>query len=271
MTSTWQDVRCASIPESELRVLADLRREGGIRVTIARGRAWVCWDDGPDAEATRRNLVERLLPLAGVEIFSRSGRAWRRPGECLPAFSLPVVEGPDGDRLDRLILPEPLEIVPPDADPPRPVPLRLTRDERAGARPATALRCRPGPLAGWADRAPSAWIESVSAAWCAPAGWGPGEPEVLLIGPANRLPHVDDGLRFWGDKVLIPLGYRAEPELSDRSVRDVVGAGPDDLVVVDEEGPELIPRQAFRPLRRATIRRAVAVAMSVDSKRGGMP
>jgi hypothetical protein len=269
MTAPWQYVRCASIPESELPILADLRREGSIRVTIARGRAWVCWEDGPDAEATRCILVERLLPLVGVEIFSWSGRTWQRPGECLPAFDLPIGEGPGGDQLDRLILPEPLEIVPPDGDSPRPVPLLLTRDDRP--RPATALRCRRGRLAAWADWAPTAWIESISAAWSAPAGEGPDKSEVLLMGPTNRLPHAEDGLRFWGHEVLIPLGYRAEPELSDRALREVVGAAPEDLVVVDEEGPELIPRQAFRPLRRATIRLAVADLMSGASNRGGTP
>ena len=48
-------------------------------MTVAGGRAWICWDDGPAAETTRRVLVERLLPLIGVEIFSSRGRHWHRP------------------------------------------------------------------------------------------------------------------------------------------------------------------------------------------------
>ena len=83
-------------------------REPGIRVTIAGGRAWVSWDDGPSAEATRHVLVERLLPLAGVEIFSGAtavtgtGRASRcRRSTCRSATDR------HGDRLDRAIVPEP--------------------------------------------------------------------------------------------------------------------------------------------------------------------
>src|SRR5262245_7031157 len=120
MTPRWQDVRCASIPVEDLPVLADLRREPGIRVTIAQDRAWVCWDDGTGSEATRRILVGRLLPLAGVEIFaSRDGR-WHRPGESLPAFHVPIGDGSTGHALDRLILPEPLVASRPEGDAAKP-------------------------------------------------------------------------------------------------------------------------------------------------------
>src|SRR6185312_13665302 len=102
MPPTWQDVRCASIPEADLSVLADLRRDPGVLVTVAGGRAWICWDDGPAAETTRRVLVERLLPLNGVEIFSSRGRHWHRPGDSLPAFDVPIGDAGAGDRLDRM-------------------------------------------------------------------------------------------------------------------------------------------------------------------------
>ena len=152
-----------------------------------------------------------------------------------------------------------MSVVRPAVDAPVPVPLRIVRDADGRPRPAAALRCRLEGLADWAEQAPSAWIESISAAWCpAPAAGGPGEAEVLLLGPAARLPAPAHGLRYWGVDVLIPIGYRAEPDLADRALRAAVGAGPDDLVVLDAEGPELVPRQAFRPMSRAGIRRALA-------------
>ena len=272
MTLPWQDVRCASIPEGDLSVLADLRREPGIRVTVERGRAWVSWEDGPDSEATRRILLERLLPLAGVEIFARLEGRWHRPGLRLPAFDVPIGDGQHGIPPARAILPDPLEIVPTPTDDPRPVQLRLVRDDRGIARPATAVRCRLAELARWADRAPSGWIESLSGAWSAPPSSGsPAEAEAIVLGgvetssrtesrPAawGLLPPIEGGLRFWGSDVLIPLGYRADPELIDRALREAVSAGPDELVLLDPAGPERIPRQAFRPLSRSSIRLAAA-------------
>lgn len=268
MLSSRSEIRCASIPEAELARLADLRREPGISVTLDCGRAWVVWDDWTDLDGTRPILVERLLAIAGVEVFVRRGSRWHRPGESLPAFDLPAEVGRSGDRLDRLVFPDRLDIVPPPAERPRPVALRLVRDDRGVVRPASALRCRPRDLLPWAERAPSACVESVRGAWHAPAG---GEPEVLLVGPSHRLPVVEDGVRFWGRSVLIPLGVRTEPELGERALREVAGAGEDDLVVFDDRGPELIPVDALRTLRRAMIRLAAAGRGSAAAGRGGSP
>ncbi len=268
MIARWQDVRCASIPVEDLSVLADLRREAGIRVTIAQGRAWVCWEDGPDADATRRILVRRLLPLADVEVFARREGRWHRPGQHLPSFGVPVCDASGGVPLDRVILPEPLTMRGPGGEAARPVPLRLVRTEDQRARPATALRCRMADLAGWAQWAPSGWIESLSAACCATLGRGPGDAEVLLLGPAERLPTAADGQRFWGIDVLIPLGFRTEPPLAEPALRAAAGAGADDLVVLEDEGPELIPRRAFERLSRAAIRLAAA---SGPATGGGPP
>ncbi len=72
------------------------------------------------------------------------------------------------------------------------------------------------------------------------------------------LPASLGGSRFWGVDVMIPLGFRADPELSEAALRRLVGAGPDDLVVLDANGYERIPRGSFRPLSRAGIRLASA-------------
>jgi MoxR-vWA-beta-propeller ternary system domain bpX2 len=283
MITQWEDVRCASIPLEDLSALADLRHEAGIRVTIIGDRAWVYWDDGARSEATRRILLERLLPLAGAEMFLHRDGRWHRPGECLPAFDVPIGDGSSGAGLDRVILPQPLRLLPPAVDAPRAVPLRLKRDRSGWSRPVTAARCRLADLADWAERVPSTWIESLSGAWCA-LDADPDRAEVLLLGRAglaareeprppgsSRLPALNGGLRFWGRDVLIPLGERTEPDLPERALRDVVGARDDELVVLDAEGPELIPRQAFRPLCRASIRLARAAWPSRPGRGGGQP
>jgi MoxR-vWA-beta-propeller ternary system domain bpX2 len=286
MTPRWQDVRCASIPVEDLWVLADLRGEPAVRVTIAGERAWVCWDDGPKSEVTRKILLGRLLPLAGVEIFAPRDGRWYRPGEALPAFDVPIGEGTGESALDRLILPEPLVASRPEGEPPEPVRLRVVRDQTDRSRPATAVRCRLADLAHWAEHAPSSWIESLSAAWSEPPGGDQDGAEVLILAAADlasraplrppirdslagmeprppgrvHLPALEEGTRFWGSDVLIPLGHRPEPDLADRALRQAVGAGPDDLVVLDDDGVELIPRPAFRPLSRAGIRLARGIS-----------
>jgi len=101
----------------------------------------------------------------------------------------------------------------------------------------------------------SARLASLLAAWTAGAGQ-PGQADVLVLGAPGSLPEVGSGRRFWGDDLLIPLGWRADPELPEPALRGAVGAGPDDLVVLDVAGAELIARAAFQPLSRAGIRLA---------------
>ena len=49
----------------------------------------------------------------------------------------------------------------------------------------------------------------------------------------------------------------ADVQRAVRRLRHAVGAGPEDLVVLDGEGFELIPRAEFLPLSRAAIRLAL--------------
>ena len=79
------------------------------------------------------------------------------------------------------------------------------------------------------------------------------------------------GLRFLGVHLLVPLGFRAYPELPERAFCHAVGAGPNDLIVLDDEGYELIPRDAFQPLSRAGIRLAGEGKMSGRPGGGRQP
>jgi hypothetical protein len=67
---------------------------------------------------------------------------------------------------------------------------------------------------------------------------------------------------------MLPLGFRADPDLSESALRRLVGAGPDELVVLDAAGYERIPRAAFRPLGRAGIRLAM-MGLASGRHRGG--
>jgi hypothetical protein len=256
MHPRWQDVGCASIPVQDLPVLADLRHRPGIRVSIVGDRAWVCW--ASESESARQLLIERLLPLSRVEMFARRNGHWYRPGEHLPAFGVPIGDGSGGTLLDRVVLPRAMSAARPTDIPPRPIPLRLVRDRLCQSRPAAAVSCRLTRLAEWAERETTVRIAALTAVWISNSEGDPGEAEVLVLGQSGMLPTIRGGSRFWGEDLLIPMGFRVDPELSESALRRAVGAGPGDLVLLDVQGPELIPREAFRHLSRAAIRLACA-------------
>jgi hypothetical protein len=269
MTSGWQDVCCASIPVADLPVLADLRRLPGIRVSIREDRAWIRWE--ADSESTRRVMVERLLPLSGVEMFARRDGHWYRPGESLPEFRVPIGDGSDGVPLERMIFPRPMSASVPEDTLPEPIALRLVRDAGGRHRPAAMVCCRLDRLADWAERETSARIASLMGSWVLGPVGGTESIEILVLSEGESLPASLGGSRYWGMHVMIPLGFRADPELSESALRRLVGASPDDLVILDDAGYERIPRGAFRPLSRAGIRLARAGIISGRLRGGRRP
>jgi hypothetical protein len=254
MSSPWQDVGCVRIPAGGLPVLADLRGRAEIRVSVVADRAWIAWKPGPGP--LQQALLRRLLPLPGAETFLRRGGRWYRPGESLPAFEVPANLGSEGDPLERILLPRAMKPIPASDPPPSPVPIRLLREERGRPRPAVAILCRLDRLAAWAERASAARLAALAAAWAAAPGDRPGDPEVLVLGATASMPEIAEGLRLWGGAFLVPLGFRPDPDLPEPALCRAAGAEADDLVLALDRGFELLPREAFRPLTRASIRLA---------------
>jgi len=254
MTAPWKDVRCASIRVEELSRLADLRGRPEIRVSIAGGMAWVCWE--PESELMQAILVRRLLPLPSVELFTERGGRWYRLGEHLPAFSVPIRDGSAGVPLDRIVLPAPIQAQRPEGIPTVSQAVCLVRDDRSRARPSSGLKCPLGVLAAWAESATSAQIARLQAGWSGGSSRSEGDAEVLVLGSPGAIPLLPDGVRFWGTDLLIPLGFRADPELPEPALHHALGAGATDLAVLDHDGFELISRAIFKPLSRAGIRLA---------------
>jgi hypothetical protein len=94
------------------------------------------------------------------------------------------------------------------------------------------------------DRAPTTELEAVRAACCGSL--------ILLLGAT--LPTVSVGRRFWGRRVLVPLGYRPEPALAEDALRSALGVLPDELLLIDHGGVEVVPGDVFQPVRRAAVR-----------------
>jgi hypothetical protein len=254
MTPEWKEVGCARISVEDLRFLSDLRRGPGIRVSIVGDRAWLCWE--PGSEGAHEALVRRIWPLRGVELFTKRAGRWYRLGEHLPVFDVPESGGSSGVPLERIVLPKPITARRPGDVPPDPMRLRLVKDQQGQARPATAVCYRLSSLAAWAECASSAQLAALHGAWTEGPKGAADLAEVLVLGVAGRLPLLPGGLRFWGMEVLIPVGFRTDPDLSESGLRRAVAAGPEDLVVCDWDGFELVSRAVFKPLSRGGIRLA---------------
>jgi hypothetical protein len=217
-----------------LESLAALRAKGGVRV-IPGDAAWVTWEhDRPD-------VISAVLAVPGAELFEpREGR-WFRPDDHLPAFDVP----PTGElvALERVVVPAALTPTEPDGREHRRVPLTLVRSEVV--KPTSAIRCRVDFLREWADSATTAEITGVKASRCGDVAWLLGKNFLAIAGAE----------RFWGDRVLIPLGFRTEPDWPESALREATGVGPGEILVLTESGSEALPADAFRPLTRAAIRR----------------
>jgi hypothetical protein len=254
MTAAWKDVRCASIRVEDLPSLADLRRETQIRVAIEGNRAWIYWERS--SEEMLRIVVGRILPRPGAQLFTeRDGRLYRL-GEHLPAFSAPIADCPAHVALHQVVLPEPITGSRPDLGPRERALVRVVRDESGRCHEATALRCPLGALATWANLATPAQLARLRCAWTGRSGGSFDDPQVFLLGSGQKLPLLPGSQRFWGDLLLIRLGFRADPDLPEPTLRLALGSAASDLVVLDHDGFELIPRDVFRPLDRAAIRLA---------------
>jgi hypothetical protein len=239
MTSTLDQVCLASLPAPALAVLAGLRREPGISVILEGDRAWVLWEPGTVA------VLRRVLPVPGVELFVRREGHWHRHGRRLPASGLPEALAGEAVPLHRAVTPVPIRAIPPGPTAPPPARLGLVRDDRV--RPATALRCALEELGRWAETATTAEIRALRAARAA---------ECVMVRGA-RLPALAGGERFWGDRVLVPLGFRAEPDLPESALRAALHVADDALLVLEAEGFEAVPREALRPLSRSSLRLAL--------------
>jgi MoxR-vWA-beta-propeller ternary system domain bpX2 len=252
MTRSLKDICSATIRVEDLPLLAELRDRSEIRVSIAGDRAWIWWK--PEMEAMQEILIKWLLPLPGVELFSERGGRWYRWGEHLPAFGVAVPDDRRGVALERIVLPKPVSAQRPESLQVDRVRIGVVRDERCQSRPATALYCRLSALHAWAEQSTSAAFAGLRAAWTGGPAGERGEAEVLVLGQQGSLPTPQSGERFWGTDVLIPLGFRADPDLAEPALKSAVGAGPNDLVVLRPEGFDVIARAIFRPLCRAGVR-----------------
>jgi hypothetical protein len=231
-----QHLSAALLPVAGLGALADLRCRSDIRVAMDDVLGWVMWPAGDEA------VISRLMPVAGVALFHEETGTWFQLGSRLPTADLPRF-GP-GQPLHDVLVPAPFAATPPDEPTLTPVVFRFV--PASTHRPTSALLCSLRELATWADGASSIRLASFTAARL--------QDQILLRG-AN-LPLLPSGVRLWGQRVLLPLGRRLEPDLGDEAVYDALGVADNEIVYWSDAGPEAIAVEAFTPLLRASLRLA---------------
>ena len=207
---------------------------------------------------TRDPGAARILPLEGVELFTERGGRWYRLGEHLPAFGVPFRDGEDGVALDRLLIPGKLSAQRPDGA------IRGCVACRPGARRAAEGSAGDGHevlASGAARSGPSRRLRPSFLGCKGPGGKPPdgaeGDAEAFVLGAPGKLPLLAGERAVLGEPI---CWFRWDSGLirSFPSGRFAGWSGPaqDDLVVLDEDGIELIARGAFKPLARAGIRLA---------------
>jgi hypothetical protein len=237
MTSPLNDVRCARLPAAALPVLAELRAVPDVGVIQQGEYAWVYWHPQDDT------VLRRLLPVRDLELYVQRDGLWYRHGRDLPSFGVP--DECSGQPLHRVIFPVPVQPLPPPTAATRPCRLTLVRDDRP--RETTGMLCESADLGRWADRATTAELNELRAARTG--------RRVVVLG--EHLPPLAAGERLWGERVLVPLGYRPEPALPETAVTEALGMGPDEILLLDKEGPQVLSRTVLQPLTRAGVRLAL--------------
>jgi hypothetical protein len=235
MLAQWRDVECACIPAKDLAALAELRALPGLRVLFRDDQAWVYWEGNADP------IIAKLLPIPGVVFYCWREGQWYRLGASLPAFEVPT-EG-DTKPLHQVLFPAPVQPLPLTSRPSG-QPIRLALAPGDQPHPATALLVGADELLTWADGFPTSRLAQLQAVCRG--------KEVLVRG--QRLPAVLTGQRFWGETLLLPLGMRLEPMVPEAMVRAALNLKDGEVVLVREEGLDIIPSEAWQPLHRAGLR-----------------
>jgi hypothetical protein len=235
MSDPLADFCRARLPAAALASLGPLRATPELRALIRGDELWLLWPPGEP------ELARTILALNGAELFGLREGNWHRPGASLPSFNVPDED--DARPLSSLLTPAPFEPIPPGAGGWVSLSLRLVGCDVP--RPSTLMRLSLAELAGWADRAATHELAALTATH--------DQGVVLLRGA--KLPPLS-GERFWGRRVLFPLGRRPEPDLGEDVLATALRLDAGELALVSAERAELVPLAAFAPLTRAGVRLA---------------
>lgn len=229
----------ARIPASALALLGRLRAYASVEVRIEGEQAWVRWDEAGF------EILRALLPVAGAEFYGRLDSKWHLCGRSLPAFEIPE----DGFKpLATMLTPARVHVVADTSDDQNAQPRVLLGLKRTSLyQAARAVLCKPRALSDWADMATLSELRGLEAAQS-------GELVLVrAIGDAP-LPTLAQSERYWGERLLCPLGHAPDPDLPESALLPALGVNDDELALIRHSAIEVIPRGALRTLTRASAR-----------------
>jgi hypothetical protein len=226
------------VSATALPFLAELRVRHDVRAALVGETAWLYW------QVDDNDVLHRVLALGGAEVLECRGGLWFRRGNHLPTFEVP--DPAEAQPLVHLLAPAPVVAQRALSIEVQPLTLQLVRD--GCARPARALYYALAELAAWVENATSHQLAGLEAAVDA-------DGHALVIG--ERLPLFSAGERFWGNAVLAPLGWRAEPDVGEAALCEALGLGTTQFGILRAAGLEVVNRGVLRPLTRAGVRLAV--------------
>lgn len=241
MPSPLDEVCCARIPRESLGALAALRCATGIEVIEDDAHCWLRWEPGND------DVLRQVLPVPGVSLFVRHGLRWHPHSSRLPVAGPP---NRDARPLAGLIAPERIQPIVAATEKPEPVRLQLVRDEVP--RSVTAMECSLEALGHWAETATTQQIARLRGALSGERVLLRGERLPLLGRAAGLIPAV----RFWGKRLLVPVGFRPEPALPESAWSAVLRLENDELALLRADSLTVVSERVLVPLSRAAIRLA---------------
>jgi hypothetical protein len=234
MSPRLENVTCARLPIASLAFLSEMRCHPDVTVASDGDFVWLRWRPGDD------DVLRQVLAIPDVEMLEQRDGLWHRLGHRLPALVNPDLF--PATPLFQVLIPAPVAMSP--ALPWEGLSVRVTLVGHERLEATTALRCHLGALAQWAETAPTAQLTALQA-----VHW---RFETLVRG--RNLPAIAGSERFWGRRLLIPLGQRPDPPLPESALCEALGLRDDEIALLFADGIDVIPNRLFRPLTRSAVR-----------------
>lgn len=236
--SPLHSITCASLPAAHLERLAPVRAWKQVKAENRDGTLWLSWP------AHTAGVAELLYPLPGAELYERRAQHWFAFKRQLPTFEVPDLGM--ARPLAELLFPAPVAfpVVPKEGR--QPVQLTLAADSTP--RDATALVCKLSELHDWLETVPAPRFRELLVL---------RQREQVLVKGKN-LPELAGAQRFWGQRLLVPLGFRYEPFFPETTLLSIFDLAARQLLLLSSSGMELIDTSVAQPLSRAAVKLALA-------------
>lgn len=238
--SPLHSITCASLPAVHLERLAPVRAWKQVKAQNRDGILWLCWP------AHTTGVAELLYPLPGVELYEKRGLHWFAFKRQLPSFEVPDLGM--ARPLAELLFPAPVVLPAVPKESRQPVQLTLAVDSTP--RQASALVCKLSALHDWLETVPTPRFRELRAMR--------QREQVLVMG--RNLPPVGEAERYWGQRLLVPLGYRYEPFFPEAILLNIFDLAARQLLILSHTGMELIDTSQAQPLTRAGVKLALTEA-----------